>query len=880
MGERRSRGEDATRDRSRDEALDRRALEIMERRRCNWAEAWTRALAEQRLVDRQGDLEERAPSRHRIGRAGRVTLSEQIGLAMPPHRGTVAPGRMTRSAALPAAVMRSAERAEIDPEAAELVARARRGGAPLDDVLRPQLEAALGARLDGVRVHTGADADAAARALGARAFAIGDDVFFRDGAYDPQRRDGQRLIAHEVAHTVQARGATTPTGGATTVSQPDDAPEREADAFADAFVHSVGIRRDDPAVSNATSGLRDRTLPAAQTGLSLVRVHTGDESVAAAAQFNVRAFAVGNGIHFGAGQYRPDDPFATHLIAHEVAHTVQQRGGAAGVQPQLEISLPTNALKQQEDAAASARLRGKPAVVNSVPAMIQRAPDPAADVHAVKSKDSAAATIARQPKKDDTAKDRFPWIGRIWNTSSAALRKNPKKDPADPHKGTLADLPEGDFVNVFGRSGGWLHVQATVDGKELEGWVSQELILFHSPTDWDDVRHMPSLREAIVTLKRAQTEKKQGVKIEKSRQESIDKAVEVVKRNPKYAVDESTYEVTSAKTDGAKVQVMSIEDFILFVEDVERKYPGAKAAQVATEVRQLWFSDSNWDVLVDGDGIVNGGSAVDIETEPNPIAKQYDMKDLAPSAGGKKINTRLGTVDIGHVMAGIDAALNGSPDAYPKERLKQRGADNRQSKFKYEKLKELNSSDPKSFTTWAGDLGQAYALYVADVVVDKKSGDLWQYVSRYAVPDEILGDIHGYIAVQVWKDTPAKDDPTGGTFKVSSVLRDLYLLDKPGGDKDDGSYRAKFEKVSGKAGTELKNFIWSETFSFAEPWYVKYVIDNSPAAALDGYDELVREFNIEAGQHEDRADKRNTLNGLVDDLLRKLDSTLDGSYTP
>jgi len=247
MGERRWRGEGATHERARDEAINDRALEIMERRRCNWVEAWTRALAEQRLVERQGDLEERAPSRHRIGRAGRVTLSEQIGRAMPPHRGTVAPGRMTRSVALPAAVMRSAERAEIDPEAAELVARARRGGAPLDDVLRPQLEAALGTRLDGVRVHTGADADAAARALGARAFAIGDDVFFRDGAYDPHQRDGQRLIAHEVAHTVQARGASVPTGETTTVSQPGDAPEREADAFADAFMRSARTRPEEPA---------------------------------------------------------------------------------------------------------------------------------------------------------------------------------------------------------------------------------------------------------------------------------------------------------------------------------------------------------------------------------------------------------------------------------------------------------------------------------------------------------------------------------------------------------------------------------------------------------------------------------------------------------
>ena len=90
-------------------------------------------------------------------------------------------------------------------------------------------------------VHTGATASSAANALGARAFAIGNDVFFRDGAYDPRQREGQRLIAHEVAHTVQAAGSAATE--ALTVSEPGDALEREADAFADAFV-GVGVMPD------------------------------------------------------------------------------------------------------------------------------------------------------------------------------------------------------------------------------------------------------------------------------------------------------------------------------------------------------------------------------------------------------------------------------------------------------------------------------------------------------------------------------------------------------------------------------------------------------------------------------------------------------------
>ena len=63
-----------------------------------------------------------------------------------------------------------------------------------------------------------------------------------------------------------------------------------------------------------------------------VRIHDDSASHAAAGQLNARAFTVGQSIHFGAGEYYPESKGGMRLVAHELAHTVQQQGVNAGVQ--------------------------------------------------------------------------------------------------------------------------------------------------------------------------------------------------------------------------------------------------------------------------------------------------------------------------------------------------------------------------------------------------------------------------------------------------------------------------------------------------------------------------------------------------------------------
>ena len=79
------------------------------------------------------------------------------------------------------------------------------GGSPLPAPLRSVFEPRFGYAFSDVRLHTGNEAASAARALGARAFTVGDNVFFGAGEYQPSSQQGQRLIAHELTHTIQQK---------------------------------------------------------------------------------------------------------------------------------------------------------------------------------------------------------------------------------------------------------------------------------------------------------------------------------------------------------------------------------------------------------------------------------------------------------------------------------------------------------------------------------------------------------------------------------------------------------------------------------------------------------------------------------------------------
>jgi hypothetical protein len=106
----------------------------------------------------------------------------------------------------------SARRTALTPPAAPPArdAAVAESGRPLDSSTRAYMESRFAHDFSTVRTHVHPTLNASS--LGARGIAIGDDIVLPRGV-DPDAQAGRRLLAHELTHVVQQRGATNAHSG-------------------------------------------------------------------------------------------------------------------------------------------------------------------------------------------------------------------------------------------------------------------------------------------------------------------------------------------------------------------------------------------------------------------------------------------------------------------------------------------------------------------------------------------------------------------------------------------------------------------------------------------------------------------------------------------
>jgi len=96
---------------------------------------------------------------------------------------------------------------EVGEDVESGIASKKGGGSPLPESTRVQMESGFGADFSNVNIHTDREADSLNESVQARAFTTGNDIFFRQGEFNPDSSSGKELLAHELTHVVQQGGA-------------------------------------------------------------------------------------------------------------------------------------------------------------------------------------------------------------------------------------------------------------------------------------------------------------------------------------------------------------------------------------------------------------------------------------------------------------------------------------------------------------------------------------------------------------------------------------------------------------------------------------------------------------------------------------------------
>lgn len=207
---------------------------------------------------------------------------------------------------------------------------------------------------------------------------------------------------------------------ALSISDASDYQERDADRRADSAMrmgHSAEVgNRDREPVPKVSVGSRSNGEEALQPGdrrffesrfkhnFADVRVYSDHEANESARALKARAFTVGNRISFAPGEYRPGTDAGRTLIAHELAHVMQQRG--------IDARDTVTIRREPEDTGTKAT----PPPAKQAPPATQQTP-PAAKQSTLKSQgvDAADPVAAKTPQIIDTVLQRnkrlAPYIG-------------------------------------------------------------------------------------------------------------------------------------------------------------------------------------------------------------------------------------------------------------------------------------------------------------------------------------------------------------------------------------------------------------------------------------------------------------------------------------
>jgi hypothetical protein len=208
------------------------------------------------------------------------------------------------------------------------------------------------------------------------------------------------------------------------------------------------------------------------TDLSGVRVHTDPRAGASADDIGARAYTVGRNLVFSRGAYTPHTTEGRRLLAHELAHAVQQQG-AMSIPSRLEIGDVDDPVEREAELfakhAASAPVPAKAPVAGAhtkpsvAPLSLRRQPLPTAQGNAGQT--SGASGPQTAPTQSCAGWESDP------QSFSIRIAKNFAKDVFN-HSLSTPDSVKGAGTRWVVHYETWPVVDITVDLSQVPGVVA------------------------------------------------------------------------------------------------------------------------------------------------------------------------------------------------------------------------------------------------------------------------------------------------------------------------------------------------------------------------------------------------------------------------
>ncbi len=237
----------------------------------------------------------------------------------------------------------------VASDTASRIESSKGGGNPLPGTTRSFMESRFGNPFGDVRIHDNAEADHLSGDLGANAFTVGKDIFFAHGRYAPDSDAGQRLLAHELTHTVQ-QGE----GGQIVQKDGDGTAPRGGFSINSPLIDEALV-----GISDIQAGIAGRALFASERELaesvfgasvdySRVRIIIGDIAARTTAGNNIRLPR-----NFSIALNEEDK----QLLVHEMTHVWQfQHNGAGYITTSLLQQLSAGATRGNRNFAYDYRI--------------------------------------------------------------------------------------------------------------------------------------------------------------------------------------------------------------------------------------------------------------------------------------------------------------------------------------------------------------------------------------------------------------------------------------------------------------------------------------------------------------------------------------------